>query len=77
MTAHVLYHLKHTCDISHLAYKKYWTGNSLSRSQYLLLKIKQIHFEKKERKKKMLEEEEEEEEEDICHLHVTGSLTQV
>ena len=61
VTAHVLYHLKHICDISHLAY----TRNTGQVTTHLDLSIKK----KKKKKKK-------EEEEIACHLHVTGSLTQ-
>ena len=66
VTAHVLYHLKHICDISHLAYTRN-TGQVTTHLDLSISKTKQtknIHFK-------------EEEEENAFHLHVTGSLTQV
>ena len=54
MTAHVLYHLKHACDISHLAYTRN-TGQVITHLDLIIKKEeakKLIHFKKKKKKKK-------------------------
>ena len=53
MTAHVLYHLKHTCDISHLAYTRN-TGQVTTHLDLSIKKEEETKIKKKKKKKKKM-----------------------